>query len=181
LLVRTAVAIAAGRRDVGFLMALAPSVHAADLAGRLLALDGATSPADGVVALGDARVHFTTAFADALLRASVVVGLAGTANEQAAGLGRPVVTFPGPGAQFGPAFLAMQHRLLGDAVMPTRTWQEAAEAVLRLLGDGDERARRGAIGRARMGPPGGTQRIAAALLEMLRETAAPQTGRIQNA
>jgi uncharacterized protein (TIGR03492 family) len=181
LLVRAAGAIAAVRRDVAFLMALAPSIQAGELVERLLALERVSSPSAGAVVAGDARVYLTHAFPDALLRASVIIGLAGTANEQAAGLGLPVVAFPGTGAQFGPAFLAMQHRLLGDAVMPTRTWQEAAQAVLQLLDDADERDRRGAIGRARMGPPGGTQRIAQALLEMLEETGAPQSGRIQNA
>jgi uncharacterized protein (TIGR03492 family) len=170
LLARAAAAIAAARRDVGFIMALAPSVPADEVANRLLAVDWSLSPLAGTVVLGDARLHLTSAFADALARASVVIGLAGTANEQAAGLGRPVVAFPGRGAQFGPSFLRMQHRLLGEALVPTRTWQEAAAATVRLLGDAAERERRGAAGRARMGPSGGTQRITQALLEMLEES-----------
>jgi hypothetical protein len=61
----------------------------------------------------------------------------------------------------------MQHRLLGEALIPTRDWQEAVAATVRLLRDPDERERRGAGGRARMGPPGASARISAALLEML--------------
>jgi hypothetical protein len=57
-----------------------------------------------------------------------------------------------------------QQRLLGDALVATRDWREAAAAVVRLLRDPAERARRGAIGRDRMGPPGGAQRIANALI-----------------
>ncbi len=34
-----------------------------------------------------------------------MIGLSGTANEQAAGLGKPVVTFVGPGSQFTPYLL----------------------------------------------------------------------------
>jgi len=182
LLARAAEAIAAVRGDVHFIMALATSIRSSELIGRLLTLDRSSSSSTGVVLVGQARLHLTQAFADALARATVVIGLAGTANEQAAGLGRPVVAFPGPGAQFGPSFLAMQHRLLGEALVPTRTWQDAVRATLRLLGDADERARRGDVGRARMGPPGGTQRITHALLEMLeRDGRAQLPGRIQKA
>lgn len=181
LLARAAEAIAAARGDVGFLLALAPSVAAPVLIQALLAIEGSTHPSPDLVVVGGARLRLTTAFADALARATVVIGLAGTANEQAAGMGLPVVAFPGPGAQFGPAFLAMQHRLLGDAVVSTSSWQEAAQAVLRLLGDPDERARRGAVGRARMGPPGGTRRIAQALLAMLQEPGPAQPEMIQKA
>ena len=37
-------------------------------------------------------------FGDILEASSVCIGLAGTANEQAVGLGKPVVAFPGPGS-----------------------------------------------------------------------------------
>lgn len=156
MLARAAEAVTGEIPDVRFLLPLAPTVSADEVARNL----GASA----------ARIHVTRAFADAVTRASVIIGLAGTANEQAAGLGRPVVGFPGPGTQFGRAFLSGQHRLLGDALVPARDWRDAAAAVVRLLRDPDERARRGAVGRARMGPPGGAQRIAGALLEMIQNT-----------
>ena len=106
-------------------------------------------------------------FADALARATVVLGMAGAAHEQAAGLGKPVVAFPGTGPQFTAAFLAEQQRLLGDALVATRSPEAAVEAVLRLLGDPAERDRRGAIGRARQGGPGGAAAIARYLLTRL--------------
>lgn len=153
LLAHTAAVVAGDVPGVRFLMPLAPSV-----------------PADLVrtrIASARADITLTPLFADTLLRASVVIGLAGTANEQAAGLGKPVVAFPGTGTQFGPQFLRTQHRLLGDALVAARTWQEAATGVVRLLRDPEERHRRGEIGRRRMGPPGATRRIGTALMEIL--------------
>jgi hypothetical protein len=158
LLAQTAAAVQREAPEVRFLMALAPAV-----------------PADGVaaqVAQAGVSIALTPLFADALVRAAVVVGLAGTANEQAAGLGKPVVAFPGRSAQFGPQFLDAQHRLLGDALVPVPTPRAAAGAVLALLRDPADRRRRGEIGRQRMGPPGATGRIAAGLLDMLGITPA---------
>lgn len=109
----------------------------------------------------------STHFADALARSTVVLGMAGAAHEQAAGLGKPIVAFPGTGSQFTAAFLAEQKRLLGDALVAARSPEEAADAVLRLLGDAAERERRGRVGRERQGGPGGAAAIARYLLERL--------------
>ncbi len=158
LLAKVSQAIVSEIPEVRFVLALAPTMPVEEVSRRLGEPDGSA-----------ARISLTAAFADAIMRASVVVGLAGTANEQAAGVGRPVVAFPGPGAQYGPAFLSTQHRLLGEALVPSRDWREAAAAVVRLLRDPEERARRGAKGQARMGPPGGAQRIADELLAMIQK------------
>lgn len=168
LLARAARAIAE-ECDVRFLLALAPTVSADDITRALRAAAGGTTPVGEGIRIGPAEIHLTSAFADAIQRASIVLGLAGTANEQAAGLGRPVVSFPGPGPQYGPAFLHDQHRLLGEALVPTSNWQEAALAAVRLLRSPEERERRGAVGRARMGSAGGAQRIAGALVEMIQK------------
>jgi uncharacterized protein (TIGR03492 family) len=180
LLGKAARTIASNRPDVRFLLAHAAGVPASAILQALTAIGGTAGPGQRV-AVGPAEIHLTEAFPDALERATVVVGLAGTANEQAAGLGRPVVAFPGPGAQFGPAFLSTQHRLLGEALVPTRTWQEAAGVVIRLLREPVERERRAAVGRARMGPPGGAQRIAAAVADLMsRSSAGRAPSMIQN-
>ncbi len=124
-----------------------------------------------ILRAGSTEVILTGAFGEALREADVVVGLAGTANEQAAGLGKPVVAFPGPGVQFTKQFLALQGRLLGDAVVAASGWEDASRAVVRLLRDSQERERRGQIGRARMGSPGAISTIAGevrTLLEALR-------------
>ncbi len=106
-------------------------------------------------------------FGDVLQAADVVMGLAGTANEQAAGLGKPVVAFPGPGVQFGPRFLRAQKRLLGEAlaVAPPDPAAVAAEAAA-ILGDPARRARMAATGRERLGPPGAARRMADAIVRL---------------
>jgi uncharacterized protein (TIGR03492 family) len=91
----------------------------------------------------------------------MAAGMAGTANEQAAGLGRVVITFPGHGPQACRARLRIQERLLGGAAIfvdgPAET---VAAEIVRLLDDPEERARRAQAGRNRMGPPGASARIA---------------------
>jgi uncharacterized protein (TIGR03492 family) len=166
LLAQAAAAIASRMPQVRFLVAVAPTVSEASLRNGLLRLPGVSVSGDGEIVLGEARLLLTRAFADAVMRARIAIGMAGTAHEQAAGLGRPVVAFPGPGAQFGPEFLATQRRLLGEAVVTARSWQDASEAAVRLLTDPGERVRRGEIGRARMGPAGGAGEIARALVDL---------------
>ncbi|HXE73902.1 MAG TPA: lipid-A-disaccharide synthase-related protein [Candidatus Nitrosotenuis sp.] len=102
------------------------------------------------------------AFPDILHRSLVALGQAGTANEQAAGLGLPVVAFePGGPGRLG-WYRGRQKGLLGEAleVVPDDP-RAVAAALARLLADPAERARRGQIGRARLGPAGGAGRMAA--------------------
>lgn len=109
----------------------------------------------------------TEHYPDTLKRATVVMGMAGGANEQAAGLGKPVVAFPGAGPQFTPRFLAEQQRLLGDALVATADGEEAARALARLLADRDERERRARAGLERFGGTGASVAIARRLVDRL--------------
>jgi uncharacterized protein (TIGR03492 family) len=114
---------------------------------------------------GETRVLLTRDFGAALRAAAIAVGLAGTANEQAAGMGRPVVAFAPPGAvQFTPRFLALQKRLLGEALVDALTWEDAARAAVWLLLNPEEARRRGEAGRRRMGEGGAVVEIAKAVL-----------------
>ncbi|CAN5827393.1 lipid-A-disaccharide synthase-related protein [soil metagenome] len=100
-------------------------------------------------------------FADVLATADAVIGTSGTAQEQAAGRGLPVVSFPVVPA-YSEAFLANQRRLLGDALRVVPNDVEAiAAATAEALTDGHHRAVARREGPARMGPAGGTARIAA--------------------
>lgn len=150
-----------------FTVSLPPSVEMArvirDAAASGWTVDGAflRSPT--------AAVFVTRDFGAAVRRATVAVGLAGTANEQAAALGVPVATFaPRSAVQYTPAFLRLQHRLLGDALIPADDWERAADVVIRLLRDAGERSRRGSVGRERMGPPGAVPAITAEVESRLR-------------
>lgn len=105
-------------------------------------------------------------FGDILEVSRLCLGMAGTANEQAAGLGRPVVAFPGPGSQFTRRFLAAQKRLLGDALVAAAGPEAAGRAVLEILTDPDRYQMMAACGRERMGEPGGADRMAAEIIRL---------------
>jgi uncharacterized protein (TIGR03492 family) len=91
------------------------------------------------------------------------VGLAtaGTACEQLVGLAIPALSLPGAGPQFQAGFATRQSRLLGGAVHPCHDAAELRRHLEALLADGALRRRLGAIGARRMGPPGGSGRLAA--------------------
>jgi uncharacterized protein (TIGR03492 family) len=99
--------------------------------------------------------------------AEVALATAGTATEQVVGLGVPALSLPGAGPQFKAAFARRQSRLLGGAVLPCHTAAELAARLARLLEDAPERRRLGSIGRRRMGPAGGSERLAGLIAERL--------------
>jgi uncharacterized protein (TIGR03492 family) len=92
--------------------------------------------------------------------AEVGLATAGTATEQLVGLGVPALSLPGPGPQFKAGFARRQSRLLGGAVLPCHTATELRQRLGALLGNAAERRRLGRVGRRRMGPPGGSERLA---------------------
>lgn len=91
----------------------------------------------------------------------LVVGMAGTANEQCVGKGLPVVSFPGKGPQFNAAFAQSQARLLGESIsLVPADAAEVASEVWSILRDPERRARIRENGRRRMGPAGAAEAIA---------------------
>ncbi len=105
-------------------------------------------------------------FERVLHESTLVIGMAGTANEQAAGMGRPVISFVGAGAQTTPARMIDQERLLGGAAAYISDFpQGVSREISWLLARPEERERRGTIGRERMGPPGGAKKIAEFLVK----------------
>ena len=109
------------------------------------------------------------AFPDVLQRSTVAFGLAGTAHEQAAGLGLPVVAFePGGESRLG-WYRGRQKGLLGEALRVVEDDPvEVAAELRRLLEDPAERVRRGQVGRERLGPPGGGRAMADILERLAR-------------
>lgn len=125
-------------------------------------------PWHGLVALlrrGAQRVFVLEGrFADVLASAWAALGTSGTANEQAAAVGLPVVAFPVP-PLYSRAFLDNQKRLLADALELAPADAAAVASTIRRLRSDPERYRRAAsAGAVRMGGPGGSRAIAADLV-----------------
>jgi uncharacterized protein (TIGR03492 family) len=95
-----------------------------------------------------------------LARATLVMGQAGTANEAAAAAGIPVVAFERGLDRKTAWYRKRQSGLLGDALAIFPGDERAVASVRDLLRDDARRNRMGAVGRARMGAPGGARRIA---------------------
>lgn len=121
----------------------------------------------------DRLVRLTIAqgrFADILKACNIVVGMAGTANEQAAGLGKPVITFVGRGPQFTKKFVKTQKKLLGDAIcVVKREPKIIALELLQLLSDWNRRELMAKTGKERMGEPGGASRIIEEILKEIKK------------
>jgi uncharacterized protein (TIGR03492 family) len=102
------------------------------------------------------------AFADILERCDLVAGMAGTAIEQAVGLGKPIVQIPGAGPQFNYPFAEAQMRLLGSSIQTigtkpadAQTITAAASAIHCTLNDPDYLQQCQANGAERIGGKGG--------------------------
>lgn len=112
------------------------------------------------------RHAFSVALHAARQRGGLAVGTAGTAAEQAAGLGVPVVGFPTSGPQYTPGFARRQGRLLGRALtLTTPDAPAVAEALKRLMTDSALYRDAARAGRDRIGEPGALRQIAAELLQ----------------
>ena len=99
--------------------------------------------------------------------AEVGLATAGTATEQLVGLGIPALSLPGPGPQFKASFARRQSRLLGGAVVPCRSGAQLAERLTLLLAEPLLRQQQGAIGQRRMGAAGGSEALAALVVQRL--------------
>jgi uncharacterized protein (TIGR03492 family) len=164
---------AAGVRHFAFVLppsfdlaAMRRHLGAADLA------DWAFTPGGGEARCGAIRSTFHRgALGDVCSHARVAIGLAGTANEQAVGLGVPVVTFPTDGAH-GNAYLRMKMPYFGpSAVRVKREPGALARAVSRIAADDALHARMASAGKERMGSPGASAAIAADVVAHLERVA----------
>lgn len=144
--------------SIDLFMPLARGEDATDLAAATgLRLKGDTLTDNALV------IKWATGSLGAILAASdIVLGQAGTANQQAIGLGKPVVSF------VSPMTTARRYRrdreFFGDStIFAIPSPEDIAKALAELIADPADRARRGAIGRERMGPPGAIDAIIAVL------------------
>jgi uncharacterized protein (TIGR03492 family) len=110
---------------------------------------------------------YCDAFADILTQCDLVVGMAGTAIEQAVGLGKPIVQIPGAGPQFTYTFAEAQMRLLGLSIQTIgtkpatiETIDRAAQVIRQTLSDPDYLKRCQDNGLERIGGAGGAAKMA---------------------
>lgn len=104
------------------------------------------------------------AYHSCLLASDVAIAMAGTATEQFVGLGKPVITFPGKGPQYTPAFAEAQTRLLGASVILVKHPAQVADVFHDLFSDPDRLQFITDNGKRRMGEPGASSRIAEYIL-----------------
>ena len=129
-------------------------------------------------------------FAAILNRADLALASAGTASEQAVGLGKPVLQLCGRGPQFTLKFAEAQRRLLGPGVS-CATGKPGSSAVLQATADlaaqqlaalADPEAgprwrhQLAALGAERIGAAGGSAQIATAIMERIPATAGQTHG-----
>lgn len=162
------------KKKVNFLLALAPSLDVQGIAEDVLKksswdiqLIKGKKREKGVVANltsveGAVVKVIQGKFGDVVNLSTVVIGTAGMANEQAVGLGKPVVSFPGEGPQITEKFLRTQRKLLGGAVFITkRNPKTIAAKVMHLLENPQQLREIRKIGKERMGEPGAGEKTAA--------------------
>ncbi len=131
--------------------------------------------APGLLVKDGLEVHYSSsAFGEILQQSDLVLGMAGTAVEQAVGLGKPVIQFPGRGPQFNYRFAEAQNRLLGLSVRTigtkpatTDTLKEVAATIPQILTDRDYLLACQRNGLERVGSRGGARKIAQRLLELI--------------
>ncbi|MEJ5284159.1 MAG: lipid-A-disaccharide synthase-related protein [Brevinematales bacterium] len=104
-------------------------------------------------------------FTEIIHRAELIIGLAGTANEQAAAIGKPVISFVGSGVQSNYRRMKEQEKLLGGAAKFVRKHEDVTKEIIYLLNNNEEILRRGKIGRERMGESGASKNIAEFLVK----------------
>ena len=107
-------------------------------------------------------------FNKVLKSSSVIIGLSGTGNEQAAGAGIPVIAFPGRGAQFNIKFAAGQKELLGDSLLLLpRDSRTIAHEAMSLIYNKKRIRKMGLVGKERMGSAGASKKIANIIMKEL--------------
>lgn len=105
-------------------------------------------------------------FGDVISRSVLVIGQAGTGNEQAAGMGKPVVSFDSEGKRNPGWYRARQKGLLGDSLSvveknPESIFREARK----ILDNADVYEKMKKTGLQRMGPAGGAEKMAQIIME----------------
>lgn len=167
--------------DFSFAAAIVPAIDATQLQAIATDLNWQFDGRDRLsTSVGGRRLEVhcrSDAFAEILQASQLVVGMAGTAVEQAVGLGKPVVQIIGDGPQFTYRFAEAQERLLGTDSVRTigktpaqpADLEQAAQVILQTLQDPTQPERCRQNGQARVGSAGGSAAIAAQILSVLQQ------------
>lgn len=107
-----------------------------------------------------APIFQNVSFNDLLSKADIIVGLSGTGNEQAAGCGIPIVSFPGRGSQYNAKFAQAQKELLGETLKIVKNDpKEVVLAIKNILTQKETYDKISQAGKERMGKPGAIVKI----------------------
>lgn len=116
---------------------------------------------------------YNDAFADILLQCNLVLGMAGTAVEQAVGLGKPVIQNSGKGPQFTYRFAEAQMRLLGNNIITIKDdndknliYENTAVEIIKILEDKEFLAHCVDNGKQRIGDSGASLKMARKILSI---------------
>ncbi len=110
---------------------------------------------------------YNRGMADLLRNCKLVIGQAGTANEQATGLGKPVVAFDSFSDDKMGWYRKRQKCLLGEAVaVVKKNPSEVSDMVFKILNDSELYKKMAEEGKNRLGLPGGAQKMAEAILSL---------------
>ncbi len=123
----------------------------------------------------DKHIDFVTnVFVDIVTSSTLVISLSGTASEQTASFGIPIISFVGTGPQTTPNRLRGQEKLLGGCLKFVKDYPDGVVNVtIELLSNTKLREEMGKIGMERMGPEGGARRIAERIVKASRWNSYP--------
>lgn len=172
-----------GGKDLSFAVAFPPNLDERTLAARYrltkvplpVFVMRKKSAAMEAYRTEDGSVEFVLSkriFGNLLLESRAIIGISGTGNEQAVGMGKPVFTCWGKGPQFTKRFALAQKRLLGISLFVFPPDPDIiAKKMTDVLGDKKLLEEISASGMARMAGRGSTLKIAREIDRHAREEA----------
>ncbi len=111
-----------------------------------------------------------TMFDSVALSCDFGISLAGTASEQLAGLGKPIVAFKGTGPQSTSRRMEDNAKLLGDAFIYEKSYPKGViHQIEELINNEPFRKQKGQEGFVHMGKPGATKKIAEYIINNILE------------
>lgn len=164
--------LGAARRGVIFMMALPDSIDADDLGrcARECGWDFRPEDGDGtagrLLGYGQTVLLVRGRFGDVVKHSTVIIGQAGTGNEQAVGMGKPVISFDSDGRRVPGWYRARQMGLLGNSLsVVARAGPAIAREAMDILDNAERYKAMQQAGYERMGPPGASRQIATYIVE----------------